>query len=249
MTMEADSHSIKKQLEILIIDYFRSVDKNFPKGKLKTSESPDFLLDTSPKNKIGIELTRLYFDDFYTGENELSDDIKKEIVICARELFELSSSLNLFVKVSFSKQRKIIQDKQLSLSALVANAVKKSVKTQNTGSFFSICQISNLPDEIDGIFMATHPVLTESVWEVADSPKKNYETILKIRQLIAKKEEKIQLYQKKWLNQCWLIITADRLNNKQKETFHHLIFNSGNSHQFQKIFLFDLLKAQIIQIL
>ncbi len=249
MAMEADSHNIKKQLEILIIDYFRSIYDDFPKGKLKASESPDFLLDFSPKNKIGIELTRLYFDDSYTAKNELSDDVKKEIVISARELFEMFSSLKLFVKVSFSKQRKIIQDKQLSLSVLVANAVKESLKTKKAGSFFSICQTTNLPDEIDGIFMSTHPVLTESVWEVADSPKKYYETILKIRQLIAKKEEKLQLYQKKRLNQYWLLITTDRLNNKQKETFHHMIFNTGNSHQFQKIFLFDLLKAQIIQIL
>lgn len=247
--MEAELQNIKKQLEILIIDYFRSVYDDFPKGKLKASESPDFLMDTSPKNKIGIELTRLYFDDSYIAKNELSYDVKKEIVISARELFEMSSSLKLFVKVSFSKQRKIIPDKQLALSVLVANALKESLKTKKAGSFFSICQTTNLPDEIDGIFMSTHPVLTESVWEVADFPKKNYETTLKIRQLIAKKEQKLQLYQKKRLNQYWLLITTDRLNNKQKETFHHLIFNTDNSHQFQKIFLFDLLKAQIIQIL
>jgi hypothetical protein len=248
-TMVAGSQNIKKQLEILIIDYFRSAYTDFPKGKLKASESPDFVLDISPKNKIGIELTRLYFDDFYTGKNELSDEVRKEIVISARELFELSSSLKLFVKVSFSKERNVILEKQLALPVIVANAVKETVKTQKAGSFFSIRQTTNLPDEIDGIFMATHPVLTESVWEVADFSKKNYETVLKIRQLIAKKEEKLQLYQKKRLNQYWLIITTDRLNNKQKETFHHLIFNTGNSHQFQKIFLFDLLKAQIIQIL
>ncbi len=247
--MEVGSQNIKKQLEILIIEYFRSAYSDFPKGKLKASESPDFVLDIAPREKIGIELTRLYFHDSYTAKNELSDNVKKEIVIGARELFEMSSSLKLFVKVSFSKQRKIIRDKQLSLSVLVANAVKESLKTKKVGSFFSICQTTNLPDEIDEIFMSTHPVLTESVWEVADSPRKNYETIIKIRQLIAKKEEKLQLYQKKRLNQYWLLITTDRLNNKQKETFHHMIFNTGNSHQFQKIFLFDLLKAQIIQIL
>lgn len=231
------------------MEYFRTNFTDFPKGRLRASESPDFLLETSPGNKIGIELTRLYFDNSSPEISDIPDNIQKEIVDKAQEFYELTSPSKLFVKVGFSEKCKVIQEKQLMLSVLVANAVKKSVKTPKAGSFFSICQTSNLPDEIDGIFMATHPVLSESVWEVADFSKKNYETILKIRQLIAKKEEKIQLYQKKWLNQCWLIITADRLNNKQKETFHHLIFNSGSSHQFQKIFLFDLLKAQIIQIL
>jgi hypothetical protein len=247
--MVAGMQNIKKQLEILIIDYFRSAYSDFPKGKLKATESPDFVLDIAPREKIGIELTRLYFDDFYSGENKVSDNIKKEIVNKACEFFEMTSALKLFVKVSFSNKCKVMQEKQLMLSILIADRVRESVKTKKAGSFFSICQTANLPDEIDGIFMAAHSALTESVWEVADSPKKNYETILKIRQLIAKKEEKLQLYQKKRLNQYWLIITTDRLNNKQKETFHHMIFNKGNSHQFQKIFLFDLLKAQIIQIL
>lgn len=248
-TMAADLQNIKKQLEILIIEYFRSVYPDFPKGKLKASESPDFVLDIAPRKKIGIELTRLYFDDFYNSENKVSDNIGKEIVKRACEFFDVNSELKLFVKVSFSDKCKLMQEKQLLLSVLIANRVRETVKTKKAGAFFSIYQTTNLPGEIGGIFMAAHPALTDSVWEVADFSKNNYETILKISQLIAKKEEKLQLYQKKRLNQYWLLITTDRLDNKQNETFRHLFFNAGNLHPFQKIFLFDLLKAQIIQLL
>ena len=46
--------------EMLIMEYFRNEYKEFPKGKLMKSESPDFILSVSPKNDIGIELTKLH---------------------------------------------------------------------------------------------------------------------------------------------------------------------------------------------
>ena len=46
--------------ELLIMEQFRKEFKEFPKGKLLKSESPDFILRVSPKNTIGIELTKLH---------------------------------------------------------------------------------------------------------------------------------------------------------------------------------------------
>ncbi len=55
----------KKQNESIIINLFREHYPGFPKGLLKPSESPDFILGITPRQKIGIELTRLhpYFSD------------------------------------------------------------------------------------------------------------------------------------------------------------------------------------------
>ena len=50
----------KKQTESIIINLFRENYPGFPKGSLKSSESPDFILGISPKQKIGIELTSLH---------------------------------------------------------------------------------------------------------------------------------------------------------------------------------------------
>jgi hypothetical protein len=46
--------------ELLIMEQFRNEYKEFPKGKLEKSESPDFIVKISPKNAIGIELTKLH---------------------------------------------------------------------------------------------------------------------------------------------------------------------------------------------
>ena len=46
--------------EILILELFRKCYADFPKGKLIKSESPDFILNITPKKSIGIEITRLH---------------------------------------------------------------------------------------------------------------------------------------------------------------------------------------------
>ncbi|KPL17591.1 MAG: hypothetical protein AMS23_00565 [Bacteroides sp. SM1_62] len=55
----------KKQMEFFIVNLFQEHYPDFPKGLLKPSESPDFILGITPRQKIGIEITSLhpYFSD------------------------------------------------------------------------------------------------------------------------------------------------------------------------------------------
>ncbi len=46
--------------EEYIIELFRNEYPYFPKGKLRKTESPDFILKENPKTSIGIELTKLH---------------------------------------------------------------------------------------------------------------------------------------------------------------------------------------------
>ena len=73
--------SLKKQQEIRIIQSFIQQFKEFPKGKLVKSESPDFILKINPKIAIGIELTRLRPPDNLKKSYELHDlEFNKEIL-------------------------------------------------------------------------------------------------------------------------------------------------------------------------
>ena len=58
----------KKHTESIIINLFREHFSDFPKGSLKPSESPDFILGITPRQKIGIELTSLHQ---YSKDTEL----------------------------------------------------------------------------------------------------------------------------------------------------------------------------------
>ena len=46
-------------MERRVLDEFRKYYPEFPKGKIVQSESPDFILETSPKHTVGIELSAL----------------------------------------------------------------------------------------------------------------------------------------------------------------------------------------------
>ncbi len=63
----------KKKHETVILELFRDLYPDFPKGVLKASESPDFILSLGPRHKIGIELTRLNlnqpYSDLFSFEN------------------------------------------------------------------------------------------------------------------------------------------------------------------------------------
>jgi len=54
------SNEQKKTDERIILDYFRQCYDGFPDGRIIGSESPDFIVETSRKNSVGIELTKLH---------------------------------------------------------------------------------------------------------------------------------------------------------------------------------------------
>ncbi len=68
-----------------------------------------------------------------------------------------------------------------------------------------------------------------------------------LKELIRRKEEKLKLYQKKMLNEYWLVITIDsceKITGDEKEKLSMSFAGSS----FDKVFLFDLFSASIIEL-
>ena len=85
----------KKQLEILLANYFRHVFKDFPKCRIVPSESPDFLLKLSPKRQIGLELTRINPTGIVSElERKENLELQIQVILRAKELFENHSKLS-----------------------------------------------------------------------------------------------------------------------------------------------------------
>lgn len=238
---------IKKQLELLLVNYFRDCFPAFPKGKLVPSESPDFVLRSKYGKKIGIELVRLHPDIPYSSlaEGEKSA-FRFELIEEARELFERTSSLKLFVKFQFSEKKNIPPERLLSLSVLAANLIRKAVANRNDKSFFyHLFPTVELPKGLKQILIVHHPELSESVWEEANNLGISENVVSDLHLVIQKKEEKYQLYQKQKLDDYWLLITSDRLRNTRNSNVDNRIFKEEFHSAFGSILLFDLLKAKI----
>lgn len=242
----------KKQLEILLVNYFRVCYDDFPKGQLCPSESPDFIVKMRNRHELGIELTRLN-----PASKELPDEsqlaqiqVREQIIGLSRDLFEQSSVLKLFVKFLFSDLKEISEERQLSVTVKTVNLIRKAVGNISGDSFFRE-SISGemLPEGLEEILIVNHPVMQISAWERANNLGVSNDLVDDIRRSIHKKDEKLlRLYQKQRLNYYWLLITTDRLHGMKSFNLPERIMNHDFHSEFQHVFLFDLIKASVFQL-
>lgn len=246
-----NAQNSKKELEILIMQYFISVFKDFPRGKIEPSESPDFIIKLSTRNKLGIELTRL---NPVSIKNDNPVDINNskitaEIADLANELFCQKSAFKLFVKILFSKNSIIDEARKIQVAVLLSNSVREAVEKWNSDTFFSITiSGEKLPAEIEKILVINHPVMTTSIWERANNLGVSNNVVADINHAIQKKDEKLRIYHRKKLNLYWLLITTDRFHGLKNFNLPQQIDNRKFNSRFQRVYLFDLLKSKIYQI-
>ena len=241
----------KKQLEILIMDYFRSNWPEFPKGKVESTESPDFTISLNNRNKLGIELTRLnpVNRSIITGLPKEQNRINDEIVSLSSEIFSRTSPHKLFVKILFSAKIFIAEERKIQVAVMCANLVAEAVQHSNQLSFFNfIIAGEQLPQGVERILVVNHPALQTPVWERANNLGISTDVVEDIRQAIKKKDEKLSIYHKKQLNLYWLLIISDRLRGVKEFNLPQQIDRHEFHSRFQRVFLFDLMKPDIYQI-
>lgn len=241
----------KKQLEILIIDYFRESYSDFPKGKINPTESPDFTIRLKSGNELGIELTRLNPGNAQLPNKlELAEIEFQEHLICSiQQLFEQNSAQKLFVKFLFSKEL-IPREKEILVAVQTVNCIRNAIQFKNEKGFFtSIMVKKQLPKGLDEILIVNHPVIQTSIWERSNNLGISTNVVDDIRNAIRKKDEKLRFYQKRHLNFYWLLITTDRLRGVKNYNLPNKVRNHKFESSFQYVFLFDLIKADIYELI
>lgn len=239
----------KKQLEILIIQYFKQSYNDFPKGRVNPSESPDFIINMKNHHVLGIELTRLNpknaqaLDEIGFQNIRLRD----HLINFSKELFEQNSQLKLFVKFLFSDKKIITEEQKIVVALQVVKAIKNVIYNRKSNTFFKESIMSSkLPEGLEEVLIAHHPELKRSVWERSNNLGISNDVVDDIRQSIYKKDEKLRLYKKQRLNYYWLLITTDRLRGVKSYNLSNKIMNHKFHSQFQHVFLFDLIKSTVI---
>lgn len=237
----------KKQLELLLINYLRSSYPDFPKGKIVSSESPDFIVKSKPAKKIGIELVRLAPEKLF---NHLADnEFRSELINDVSELFERSSDLKLFVKICFSEKKTIHEERLLTVSAILANRIRNTVSNKNHRSFFYRSLTANeLPEGIEQVLIVHHPEMEESVWEEANNLGISENVVADLKRAISRKEEKLVLYRKKKLDAYWLLVLTDQLRNVKSSNVTNRVLSEDFQSSFDRILLFDLVKTQVFEL-
>jgi len=242
---------LKKQLEVLLVSYFRECSDDFPNGKLVASESPDFIVKLKNSHRLGIELVRLN-----PGSAEVPDAIEdeqnliqEELIEDARELFEQNSSEKLFVKFLFNKKHPVSPERSLAVAVRAVSAIRNGIRNWNPRTlFYLVIPKEQLPEGIDEILVAHHPGLETSVWERSNNLGISRNVVEDIQKSIEKKEEKLRLYKKQQLESYWLLITTDRLRGQRNYNIRNQIANQNFHSGFDGVFLFDLFRSHIFRL-
>lgn len=236
----------KKQLEILLINYFRECYPDFPKGNIIASESPDFVVKLKNRKKLGIELTRLHSSNIQVAARH--SEVSSELIEISRELFERSSNWKLFVKILFSEKKFIGEERILSVSALLVNLIRKTTSSKNSGSFFhEILNYKQLPFGLQEILIVHHPGMRGSIWEEANNLGISNNILDDIEQVIRKKEQKLALYRKQQLDENWLLINSDRLQTTKSYNIPNQLLKQDFKSEFDRVVVFDLMKKYLFE--
>ena len=238
----------KKHLEILLIQYFKEYYNDFPKGLILPSESPDFVVQLKSLNILGIEITRLNPGNAEIP-NELlmkKNEFRNHFIEIVKELVEKDIPHHLFVKFLFSEKQIIREERKLMAAIKTANVIRKATIIKSTDSFFKLSIPSGqLPSGIDEILLVNHPIMQTSIWERSNNLGISNNVLDDIRTAIHKKDEKLRIYQKQRLNFYWLLIVTDRLRGVKSFNLANKIMNHKFHSNFQRVFLFDLVKSKV----
>lgn len=242
---------LKKQLEVMLVSYFRECSDDFPNGKLIASESPDFVVKLKSSHRLGIELVRLNPGSAATpNESEAEQNtIHEELVNDARELFEQHSTAKLFVKFLFNKKHPISQERTMTVAVRAVSVIRNSIRNRNQRTlFFLVIPKKQLPEGIEQILVVHHPGLKDSVWERSNNLGISKNVVEDIQKSIEKKEEKLRLYKKQQFESYWLLITTDRLRGQRNYNIRNQIANQNFQSDFDGVFLFDLLRSHVFRL-
>jgi hypothetical protein len=240
---------VKKQIEVLLMEYFRNAYPDFPKGKLIPSESPDFILGLKNRTSVGIEITRLYpSDQKNVLPPPIDSSIEMQFINKVKELVEGYNTQPLFVKFLFTKGHSINESHILSAAIMTAVALRNALNNAKADFSFKIISHTLLPSFLKSVLVIKHRLLSVSLWEKANHQGFSNNIAADINNAIQKKDDKMKLYQSKNLQQYWLLITTDQLEAIRNVNIGNQIAHQKFNSLFHKVFLYELMKARVFQL-
>jgi hypothetical protein len=237
--------------EIISAELFRFLLKeDFPQGKLKKSESPDFILSLSPRESIGIEVIRLMdnarsSDQYFPARFE---ETKLNLLNTVKSKVAKITALKFYASFHFHH---LLND-HLNIeeeSEKIASTVLKSMEGHNlkhSFHYFSRFQITDLL--LSSLSVFYHPEINFSQWELSDAYLLTDLNPDIIESAIRYKEEKLPLYMRNRLNEYWLLIVMELNYDQISWNLQNQIDNWNFRTRFNKVFLLARISGKVFEL-
>lgn len=231
LSQSSSSKNVQKKdrREWTIMNLFAQVYRNFPsRGEISKSERPDFIV-TTPKGRIGVELTELKYERLDSEFNmRAHEDFLNQMMHTAYDKyksFDVDIECPLVVDVQFSEKISPLIATNDTKEAEKANLLREGLAEKiaqividnmpmATGKQYVIDRTSkygdlHLPVLVERILVTNvSGLLKEHLWYASISTKVKPLSIESVSQRIKDKDKKLEGYDKDCIEQ-WLLIVQN----------------------------------------
>ena len=239
----------KSELEIIIIDSFKENYKDFPKGELLQSESPDFTI-VNGDIKIGIEIAEVFQDSHASKGSKLKqiESVQKKFEESLMEAIQKHTEKHLVLGVELVSPHTIASN---MIEALVKECLPSCLEFIMNNESYNTIHLSNhyyqlhhpLPDEVDEIFIMIAP---DHVPSFNDQSQGGTVSNLEFRHIEPTlKRHSEALFKYKPCNEYWLLI---REGNYYAGSFQDVDIPVPIQSAFDKVFLLRTRHNEVIEL-
>lgn len=240
---------VKKRIERLTLERFRSLLPSFPNGEMTPCEGPDFTIKLDNGERLGIELTELH-REVPSGkvQPQAQEALKHRAVKQAQRIYDSAGGPYLHVSVRFGNSQ-LASAKVPPLAKRIAETVRSIVPPLGEIRVAEPNYTSHdqFPKELHHLSAYNLPDATRSFFT---APGSTWVATLQdddVKRVLASKEKKYERYR----SQCyevWLLISCNGVFMSTWfdgiEQFHGRSFDT----QFDRIYLLSHFDNRLIEI-
>ena len=250
--------SAKKRHERFLLDRFLELQGISP-ASIEPLDPPDFLIDLEGR-KVGIEVTELFIRSNKSEAHpqpeeepllQAAESITNLIVSKARKIYFDAGNPPVLSTIWFSDRITLDKKKGDQIAELIAHQIQ-SMSLQNSQavawrSSEDENEERSLSESVAIIHTSRVPELRFARWTVARPGLVATLTLKHLQEVIDKKAEKIGAY-KKYAEEIWLLIVADRTRPSQKFSVAPDLPLDSVSSPFTKTFYYCYAAEEVIDL-
>jgi hypothetical protein len=225
---------VNKELELFYLEKFKENFPDFPKGKIDSDESPDFLVE-APNEIVGIEITSFYRQTSSSTRPPLQQrqSIRHKIIALAKSYYDQKGLPPVFAGVHFDLNFHCRKSEIQPIAKRLVGLAEQSLLDPTPEKIWRRDDI-----QLSGIdLLSFKKCKAESYW---DAPLGSFVPTTSPQQIQNIFDEKNALcneYRKKCDN-IWLLIVMNRFDPASFSLISEITLENKYSHSFDAAFLF-----------
>jgi len=226
---------VNKGSELFYLEKFKENFSDFPKGKIVSHESPDFLVK-APNEIVGIEITGFYRQTSSSTRLPLQQrqSVRHKIVTLAKSSYDQKGLPPVFVGVHFALNFHCRKSEIQPISEKLVNLAEKSLSNSAEEKIWRRDDI-----QLSGVDLLSVKKmnLAKSYWSAPLASFVPTTSSQQIQNILGGKSALCDEYRKK-CDKTWLVIVMNRFDPASFSLISETTLENEYSHSFDSAFLF-----------